>query len=128
MTYDPNQPTQRDVIRSIVSDTDATDELMTDAEYDAVIGRTGMTFNAAVSEIAYSLSVKLDRKITSFAAQGKVQLGWGTRASSLREIAKRYAALADDEANSSNDGPEVGKVVTVTMPYLTADPYDLEVW
>jgi hypothetical protein len=130
VSYDPNPATQspRDRIRRIVSDTDTTDELWQDAEYDAALLDHDPSFFAAVSEAAYALAVKLDNKITSFGAQGKVDLGWTARATSLRAIGQQYAKLAADEAATSNDGPEIGKVVTVHMPYLTPDPYDCEVW
>lgn len=130
MTYDPNPATQspRDRIRRIVSDTDAANELWQDAEYDAALTDHAPSFFAAVSEAAYALAVKADNKLTSFGANGKVDMGWGVRAASLREIGKQYAKMAADEADTSNDGPEIGKVVRVNLGYLTPDPYDCEVW
>lgn len=124
MSYDPTQPTPKDVIRAIVADT-ATAELMTDAEYEAAITRHDPSFTGAVSEIAYALAVKLDNKITSMGANGKVDLGWAARATTLREIGKRYAKLADAEDAASVNGSQVGKTVTVNLNYLTPDPYDL---
>lgn len=120
MSFDPTTITLRDEIRLAVGDTSGItgQEDYPDETYDAAIDRY-TNWKRAAAEMATAIAVKLDRKATSLTAQGDGSLGFGDRAKTLREEAKRWRAEADAE-DATGDG-KIGLYTIKVVSSLAGD-------
>ena len=104
MSYDPTESTPRDVIRGLAGDT-ADPFWIADETYDAVISKWGVPvsewssspkFLRAGAEMLRRVAVALEQEVTSFGATGDMNVGWGDRTRSLRELASQLESQAAD--------------------------------
>ena len=129
MTYDPSQPTPIDVLRGMGRDTsnDAESELLSDAEYTAILSRYGVAatagtdidtaaFYRAAAETMRTLAIAIEGLPSSINAPQDGGMSWSGRTQSLRDLARTLDAKADalDAAAASDNW-----TLTVRSDFLT---------
>lgn len=128
MTYAPTQPTPIDVLRSMGRDTsnDPTTELLSDAEYTAILGRYGVgatagtdvttaAFHRAAAETMRTLAIAIEGLPSSINAPQDGGMSWSGRTQSLRDLARTLDAKADALEAATGDN----WTLTVRSDFLT---------
>lgn len=129
MTYDPNQPTPIDVLRGMGRDTsnDPESELLSDAEYTAILSRYGVdataetdiataAFHRAAAETMRTLAIAIEALPSSINAPSDGGMSWSGRTQSLRDLARTLDAKAADLETADGDW---GSVLTIRSDFLT---------
>lgn len=132
MSYDPTEPTPKDVIRGLAGDTsnDADSEILQDATYLAVMARWGVGsgvgepmdtagYYRAAAEILRRTAVQLQNRPSSISAPSDGSLSWASRTKALEDTAKEMESIALKLEEADADTNWFGPVVTVRDRFMT---------
>ena len=106
MPYAPTPPTPKDRVRLLLGDTDGSDELLTDAEIEALLALTPDPQLAAAAG-AEALAARFGRRVDT-SLPGGVRIAFSQRAEAFRLLAHRLRGdvAVEPAAASTGEGAE----------------------
>lgn len=133
MTYNPAEPTTRDLVRGLIRDTsgDPGQEILTDVTLDSILASYGVApdpvtarstaaYYRAAAEVARRASVAIADRPTGINSPGDGSISWSSRTASLDKLAVSLDAEADRREVIPEDAqPLFGAPVRVRSDFLT---------